>query len=530
MGSNNEVKIFDTTLRDGQQCPGAGMSYEKNLEYARLAAKAGIDVLEAGFPAASKLDFEIVKAIAEEITNAPQSPLIAALCQARSDQVDITIEALAPATKRAKARLHFYLPVDPGLMGHSLGKRSTDYKGLIKDVAEFTSRAVQAGLEVEFSPEGYSRMGENFSFITDLFRAVVASGCQVINCPDTIGGSSRYEGKNFFVEMMKEHAFIISKEFPNREVTWSIHCHNDFGLAVENSIHGVFQGPARQIEGCINGIGERAGNASLEQCIMIINQFGTSVNPSTPFTTNVDTTYLMELSTFVRRNMLPLQPHSPIVGDNAVRHSAGGHTNAILSNPLAYQPFDPKVVGRSVSFVFGPLSGSNHAQAIIEEKGYSCSDNEKTSVCQFIKDLYSDRRKGITDDEVLKGYFEYRRPLKVKSFDYEKTSSRSMVTISGNIFGEESQISQEHHGEDSALAALKALIDTKIPGLEIHSYRSESRGEGISALAVTTIVVTTQSGGLVSGEGSDQDIEISSMKALLDATNRAYVEDNFKVR
>ena len=268
------IKIFDTTLRDGQQCPGAGMSFEHNLRYAQLACELRVDILEAGFPSASALDFEIVHTISEQYGTSPTSPIIAGLCQLRANQVERTVEALAPSIRHNKARLHTYVPVDPELMAASLGDRADDKAQIVRDTFRFIQMAAMAGCEVQFSPEGYSRVGCNFDFTTELIRAAIEAGATIINCPDTIGGACKLEGESYFVNNMKRHADIIAREFPNHAITWSVHCHNDFGLAVENTIRAVFDGPATQIEGCINGIGERAGNAALEQCVMIVKQFG----------------------------------------------------------------------------------------------------------------------------------------------------------------------------------------------------------------------------------------------------------------
>ena len=190
MDQSNRIIIFDTTLRDGQQCPGAGMNLKQNLQYAHLAAELGVDVLEAGFPAASRIDFEIVRAISDELKTLPSAPTVAALCQLRDEQIDLTIEALQPQTgpNARVTRLHTYVPVDPGLMVASLGDKA-DKKQIERNVFDFVSRAVKAGCEVEFSPEGYSRMGENFDFVTDLICAAVEAGGTIINCPDTIGGA-----------------------------------------------------------------------------------------------------------------------------------------------------------------------------------------------------------------------------------------------------------------------------------------------------------------------------------------------------
>lgn len=529
MKSDRRIYIFDTTLRDGQQCPGAGMSFERNLEYARLAADAGVDVLEAGFPSASKVDFDIVHTIADELGREAEAPTIAGLCQLREEQIDKTIEALLPAVRFNKARLHVYVPVAPELMRASLGDKAENKKQIVADVRNFVHRAVQAGCEVEFSPEGYSRQGENFNFTTDLIRAAVDSGALVINCPDTIGGACRLEGKKYFVEKMKEHAAIIAREFPNRTVIWSVHCHNDFGLAVENSLNGVFFGPARQIEGCFNGVGERAGNAALEQCIMIIKHFAHHLDHSEPFHTRANTENLGRVCDFVSTNMLPCQPHWPISGSNSAKHSSGGHTNAVLKDPLAYQPFDPKEVGKDISLVFGPLSGGNHAKAIIEKAGYRCGDEEKAEIAQFIKDAFADRRKGITDDELIRGYIRFRSPVKVENFDYSKSANKSAVHLEGRVFEESGQISESYEGRDSALAALKKLMDKKMPGFEIVSHKSISDGESIHARSISTIVITDKERLMFEGVGEDQDIEISAMKALIAAINNAYVHNNFRI-
>lgn len=520
------VRIFDTTLRDGQQCPGAGMTFEQNLEYLRLASNLRVDILEAGFPAASNLDFEIVKTICEEACKLDYQPTIAALCQLREEQIVKTIEALKPAVAIGKARLHTYVPVDPELMPASLGK-SNDQKKIVADLFEFVSLAVAAGLEVQFSPEGYSRMNDNFDFVTELFRAAVSAGATVMNCPDTIGGACSIQGPDYFVEKMNEHAAIIAREFPNKEVIWSVHCHNDFGLAVANSMNAVFKGPARQIEGCINGIGERAGNASLEQCIMLIKHFGETARSENPFYTNICTESIQEISDFVGANMLPRQPHWPVSGDNAAKHSSGGHTNAILKNPLAYQPYDPKEIGKEISFLFGPLSGGNHAKSIIEAAGYVCEDAEKAEVAQFIKDQYSERRKGITDSELMQAYFDYRKPIRVERIDYSRSAAQSSVQISGRFFDATGDFEETHVGKDSALAAMKNMISQKFGEFKILNHRSQSDAEGIDAVSISEIIIECHDGKQFIGKGRDQDIELSAIHALIEAVNRAYIDRHF---
>ncbi len=527
MEQGQKIRIFDTTLRDGQQCPGAGMSFEKNIEYAKLVSELRLDVIEAGFPSASELDFEIVKAIAELYASQERSPIVAGLCQLREEQVEKTISSLESAAKVGRGLLHTYVPVAPELMKASLGAKA-DKASIQKDVFAFVKAAVDAGLEVEFSPEGYSRQGDNFDFTTDLIRAAVEAGAHVINCPDTIGGASEFEGEHYFVAQMNRHAEIIDAEYPANKVIWSAHCHNDLGLAVQNSVNAAFRGPARQIEGCINGVGERAGNVALESVIMVIRQFGAAANPDAPFYTEVDISKLQGVCDFISKWMLPRQPHWPISGSNAAKHSSGGHTNAVLKNPMAYQPFDPREIGKDISFLFGPLSGGNHAKAIVEEAGYRCENEEKAEIAQYIKNLYKDRRKGITDEELLSGYFDYRSPIKISSFNYSRSADQSSVDLEGVFFDRKGEIRQVHQGRDSALAALKKLADAYLP-TEIQSHKSESASVGFDAKSLSRIVVTDERGDLYEGVGEDQDIEISAMKALINAVNQAYIERNFKV-
>ena len=518
------VKIFDTTLRDGQQCPGAGMSFKDNITYAHMASDLGVDVLEAGFPSASKLDFEIVNTIAKELTEKKSNTTIAGLCQLREAQIDITIDALSPAIPTKKARVHTYLPVDPELLQASLGSKSEDKDSLTKEVFRLVKKAVDAGCEVEFSPEGYSRVGSNFDWCTEVIFAAIEAGATTINCPDTIGGAHWTQGEEYYVEKMNKHAALVAEKFPNKEIIWSCHNHNDFGTAVENSINAVLKGPVRQIECTINGIGERAGNASMEQCVMILKHYGQSHGVKT----NIHTEKLQEVSDFIADKMLPRQPHFPVTGDNSAKHTSGGHTNAILKNPLAYQPFDPKEVGNTISFVFGPLSGGNHSQSIIQEKGYICEDSEKAKIAQFIKDMYADRRKGITDVELIEAYIAYRSPMKITNFDYSKSVGKAGVHLDGEFFGNTGTTENFVEGKDSALTALKKLIDSQIPGLSLQHYSSKADSETVHAQSIATIILRDEEGNTFEGNGRDEDIEISALKAMVDAANRVFVEKNFR--
>lgn len=515
--TSQQIKIFDTTLRDGQQCPGAAMSFADNIAYAHLAKKAKVDILEAGFPSANQLDFNIVSTIVNEITDDKQSPIIAALCQLRENQIEMTIRALEGAIPYRKARLHVYFPVDPNLKS-ALGSYGNNINQILKDMHSFVKHACSLGAEVEISPEGYSRMGENFDFTTDLIRAAVEAGATTINCPDTIGGACHLQGKEYFVEKMNIHASIIENEFPNKKITWSAHCHNDFGLALENTMNSVLKGPVQQIEGCFNGIGERAGNLSLEQAIMYIKSFG-SLNKKNSIHTNIDCSYIRTISDFVDKKMLQRQPHWPITGENSAKHSSGGHTNAILKNPLAYQPFNPSVIGSEVTFLFGPFSGGNHAKDIIEKSGYICPEEIKQDAAQYIKNNYSERRKGITDQELVDCYLKYLEPIK----DFYFYTNNNITFFEGNFFGSKQKIELTSHEDNSEMSLFLKHVQIKIPDLTIEKMCTTIQSEQVKNYINSTVTLNDGNNNCFSGEGKDKDRTISLLNAITSAVNNAYV-------
>ncbi|MFC3192901.1 alpha-isopropylmalate synthase regulatory domain-containing protein [Marinicella sediminis] len=521
-----QIKIFDTTLRDGQQCPGAGMSHSKNIEYAQLASLIKVDVLEAGFPSASEQDHAIVSQIARMYAHQNRSPKVAALSQLREAQVEQTIEALSPLVKSQRAIVHLYVPVAPELMAASLGAYADDKNQILRDVQGMIELAVGAGMEVEFSPEAYSQMGDHFAFTTDLISAAIDAGASTINCPDTIGRACYLQGDDYFVNHMNQHAHIMREQFPDRDITWSVHCHNDFGLALDNSMRAVFEGPATQIEGCFNGIGERAGNVALEQCIMYLNAFGHS-QPGEVYRSQCRSKHIRRISDFVHQNMLPRQPHWPIGGDNAAKHSSGGHTNAILRNAHIYQPFNPSEVGQQISFVFGPLSGSNHAQAIIQKHGYVCTDDERQTIMQYIKDHHKERRKGLTDDEFMAAYFAFRAPIKVAKIGFERIKNKQHFAMQAKVFDQAEDIHFIAQDDDTAITALHQFLQQRFGECQIQSYRSESREPGRHAKAHATITVVADDE-YFQGKAQDQDIETAALKALIDAYNQFLVQRHYR--
>ncbi len=523
---SKQVHIFDTTLRDGQQCPGAGMNFEQNLEYARLASNVNIDILEAGFPAASAEDYKIVESIAQMYSQLESSPKVAALCQMRESQVITTIKSIESLIPSGRARLHVYLPVDPELMQASLGSYANNTDKIHQDLHRFIKMAIEAGCEVEFSPEGYSRMGDSFDFVTDVIDTAIRAGATIINCPDTIGGACYLQGDDFFVNKMIKHAEIMDLRYPDKDIMWSAHCHNDYGLALTNTMQSIFDGPVTQIEGCFNGIGERAGNVSIEQCIMYLKAFGQNNCTKQNYHTNTNTQSIKDISDFVATHMLPRQAHWPISGENAARHSSGGHTNAILNNPQAYQPFNPKDVGQEITFVFGPLSGSNHAQSIIIDNGYVCDNTEKTAINQFIKGLFPNRRKGLTDSEFMQAYFAYRAPIKINSYKYTKRVNTAEVCVDGIFNGQQKNIVTTSKKGGTALTALHQALEEYLAPINIESFRSQSKEKGETAISMASISISFNNERFT-GTGEDIDIEVSALKALVNAVNKTLIQQQY---
>ncbi len=526
------VKIFDTTLRDGQQSPGAGMSIEDNIIYAMMAADLGVDVLEAGFPAASEDEAERVKKIAEAYAEREYSPIVTGLCQLREAQVDATIQALEPAINVERWRVHTYFPVDPELMEASMPADlrkedgTPDYKKIEEEVYRLCKKASDAGADVEFSLEWYSKIWDNFDFGTALIDAAYRWGAKTINCPDTIWGAHPWQGDEYYVEKMKIHKKLMSDRYDNINIIWSVHCHNDLGKAVDNSTNGVIDGGARQIECSVNGVWERAGNCSLQEVVTQIFLYGEKVG----LYTNINMEHLQAISDFVAKKMLPLQPNSPVTWKNAARHTSGGHANALIKNPTVYQPFNPKNVGKKgIELVFGPSSGGNHAKEIIEKYGYVCANHEKSDIAQFIKEYYKGRYKWVTDEEVVDAYFEYRyenteAPVDVTKINFSRDNGKATVELFGKFF-DMTDICQTIEWEDGAFTAVKKLFDKMMPGYTVEDYVQNADGKTTEAKAVSVVIITDGKKNFT-WNSKDSDINRSAIRALIEAYNRAWIEEN----
>jgi 2-isopropylmalate synthase len=373
----DRVIIFDTTLRDGEQSPGCSMNHEEKLRMAAVLDEMGVDVIEAGFPIASKGDFESVKAIAGTVKNAT----IAGLCRAKKDDIQAAADSLAPAKSR---RIHTFISTSPLHMEFKLNMTPEQVLEAIHDSVSFARQFTD---DVEWSAEDGSRTEDDF-----LCRAVetaIKAGATTINIPDTVGYAlpDDYAAK---FRMLIERVPNIDKAI------LSVHCHNDLGMAVANSLAGIRAG-ARQIECTINGIGERAGNAALEEIVMAIR----TRNHVLPYTNNIDTTKITNASqTLSSITGFSVQPNKAIVGANAFAHESGIHQDGMLKNAATYEIMTPESVGLSKSeLVMGKHSGRHAFRKRLEGLGHKLGENELQDAFIRFKDL-ADHQKHIGDDDL----------------------------------------------------------------------------------------------------------------------------------
>ncbi len=378
MMSTEKIAIFDTTLRDGEQSPGCSMFLEEKIELARQLEHLGVDVIEAGFPIASEGDFHSVKAIAGECRTAR----IAALARTTENDIARAAEALKPA---ARSRIHTFIATSDIHLEFKLKKTRAE-------VLEMTSNAVRmaAGLaeEVEFSAEDATR--SDIDYLCEVLEAAADAGATILNIPDTVG----YSLPNEFASLI---GTVNERVVRGRDITISVHCHNDLGLAVANTLAAIEAG-ARQVECTINGIGERAGNAALEEVIM-----ATAVRSDRiPIGNNIDTTQLYATSQLLTSMIsFGVQPNKAIVGRNAFAHEAGIHQHGVLSNPLCYEIMTPESVGvPNNDIVLGKHSGRHALVSRFLELGFEFDKEEIDEVYTRFTNL-ADKKKKIYDQDLI---------------------------------------------------------------------------------------------------------------------------------
>jgi 2-isopropylmalate synthase len=373
-----KIAIFDTTLRDGEQSPGCSMYLEEKTRMARQLELLGVDVIEAGFPIASEGDFQAVRAVSAECNKAT----IAALART----TDADVYRAADALKGAKrSRIHTFVATSDIHLQYKLKKTRAEVLQMTRNAVSLASGLAD---EVEFSAEDATR--SDIDFICEVLTAAVDEGATILNIPDTVGYTLPTEYANL-VRTVKER--VVG----DKDVTISVHCHNDLGLAVANSLAAIEAG-ARQIECTINGIGERAGNASLEEVIMACSVRADKI----PYENNIDTTQLYPTSELLTSIIsFGVQPNKAIVGRNAFAHEAGIHQHGVLSNPLCYEIMTPESVGISKNdIVLGKHSGRHALSSRYEEMGFSFDPTEIAEIYSRFVTL-ADRKKNIYDQDLL---------------------------------------------------------------------------------------------------------------------------------
>ena len=505
---DSTVIIFDTTLRDGEQSPGATLSSAEKLEIARQLSRLGVDVIEAGFPAASPDDLKAVQRIAREV-GTPDGPTVAGLSRALEGDILTAWEGVREA---AKPRIHTFLGTSPSHLGML---RINKEEGLQR-IRDAVTLAKSLCDDVEFSPMDAGRT--DTEYLIAACAAAVECGATTLNIPDTVG----YVMPTEWAETLEMLINETPGAGPGSGVIWSVHCHNDLGLATANTLAGLKKG-VRQVEVTINGIGERAGNTSLEEVVMAIH----TRKGYYDLRTNIDSTQIMKTSRMVRNYMgMPVQPNKAIVGANAFAHESGIHQDGVLKDANTFEIMMPEDVGLTQSkLVLGKLSGRHALRVRLRELGYDIDGDDLMELFKRFKDL-ADHKKTVTDAdlEALVADEAAQKPEDVfRLIDIQVacgTMGLPTATVKmENQAGEESIIAAVGTGPvDAAYKAIDMIIGAPNVLLEFNVHAVT---EGIDALGEVTVRISPEdSNRTFGGYGADSDIIVSSVKAYVAALNR----------
>lgn len=496
----DKVIIFDTTLRDGEQAAGGSLNIQEKLEIARQLERLGVDVIEAGFPVTSPGDFEAVSLIAREV----RTPVICVLTHANLDAVDQSWEAVKGAKR---PRIHIVLSSSDIHLFYQLRKSREE---ILEMSCDTVARARKYCDDVEFSAMDASRTQPEY--IYQILKAVIDAGATTVNIPDTVG----YAMPDEFGDLVAG----VFKNVPNiKRATVSVHCHNDLGLAVANSLEAVRRG-ARQVEGTINGIGERAGNASLEEIVMAIKTRRDFFN----LTTNMDTTQIYRTSRLVSElTGFAVQANKAIVGANAFRHSSGLHIDGVIKMPITFEIMDPKSVGvPASSLVLGKTSGRHAFRERLAELGYSLSEQDFNRAFAAFKEL-ADKKKDVTDKDIESIVAEEQRTVS-EFYHLDRIQvtcgDRGIPTAAVRLIGPDGEaIADAALGTGPVDAVYKAI--NRIVGVPntLTEFTVKSVTEGIDAIG--EVLIRIESDGITyTGRGADTDVVVASAKAYMNALNR----------
>jgi len=501
----DRVVIFDTTLRDGEQCPGATMTHEEKLEVAALLDDMGVDIIEAGFPIASEGDFAAVQEIATRSKNA----VICGLSRAAFKDIDRCAEAIRPAKRK---RIHTFLSTSPVHMKYKLQKEPHEVYEMV--IAQVT-RARGHTDDVEWSAEDATRTEHDF--LCRCVEAAIKAGATTINIPDTVG----YTVPEEYFKLIA----MLRERVPNSDqARFSVHCHDDLGMAVANSLAGVAAG-ARQIECTINGIGERAGNAALEEVVMAIR----TRNDVLPFWTGVDTTMLTRASKLVSAaTSFPVQYNKAIVGRNAFAHESGIHQDGMLKHTQTYEIMTPESVGvKQTSLVMGKHSGRHAFVHKLEELGYHLAGNQLEDAFVRFKAL-ADRKKHVYDEDlealVDEEIATAQDHIKLVSLSViAGTHGPQRATMKLDVNGKTMIEEREGNGPvDATFNCIKAMVPHEAV-LEL--YQVHAVTEGTDAQAEVSVRLS-EHGRSFTAKGADPDTLVASAKAYLGALNKMMSKRN----
>ena len=494
------VIIFDTTLRDGEQAPGATLNIDEKLEIARQLEKLGIDVIEAGFPIASPGDFESVRLIAQEV----KQPIICGLAHAQAEAVDRAWEAIKEAER---PRIHVFLSSSDIHLTHQLRMGQGEILELARDMVARAKGYVE---DVEFSPMDATRTSPEF--IYQILKATIDAGATTVNIPDTVGYTTPEEFSRFIRG--------IFDNVPNiHKAVVSVHCHDDLGLAVANSLVALACG-ARQVECTINGIGERAGNASLEEIVMALKTRKDFFDLST----NIDTTQIYKTSRLVSElTGFSIPPNKAIVGANAFRHESGIHQDGILKEPITYEIMDARSIGLpSSTLVLGKHSGRHAFKARLEELGYTLGKEDLDRAFSLFKEI-ADKKKEITDRDLESLVAEELRTVsEAYHLDQVQVScgDRSVPTATVRLITPDGQVLADAAlgtgPVDAVYRAINRLVG--VPNV-LTEFSVKAITEGIDAIGEVTIRIESE-GKVYTGRGASTDIIVACAKAYMNALNR----------
>jgi 2-isopropylmalate synthase len=496
---NDQVLIFDTTLRDGEQSPGASMNTAEKLRIATQLEKLGVDTLEAGFPAASEGDMEAVSRIAGKL----QTTEVAALARTSKDDIDRAWEAIRHA---AKPRIHTFIATSDIHLEYKLKMTRDAVVAAAVDAVKYARSLTD---NVEFSAEDGSRSDRDY--LCRVFEAVIEAGAKTVNLPDTVGYALPQE----FSELVR----YVKTHTPNiNQAVLSVHCHNDLGLATANTLAAIASG-ARQAEVTVNGIGERAGNTSLEEVVMSM----VTRHNSLGLKSSIKTEYIHPTSRLVSMiTGIMVQPNKAIVGANAFAHEAGIHQDGVLKNPMTYEIMKPETIGLSTNkLVLGKHSGRHALRSRLKQIGYDLSDEEINLVFNRFKEL-ADKKKHVVDEDleviVTEGIL---RTTDIFDLEYlhvtAGTTVMPMASVKLKINGR--SVRGAGYGNGPIDAAFNTIAKLTGTGSELMRFSVSALTGGTDAQGEVT--VRLKENGLVAlGRGADPDIITASAKAYLNGLNR----------